>query len=99
GSDGALDSQPDEARHPAVMERHSNTLLQNVQLLLGELVGRDRVIVEGRFGFGKDQRKLTFRELGERVGVSKERVRQLFDRAMKKLRAAAERHRIDASHD
>jgi RNA polymerase primary sigma factor len=55
--------------------------------LLGALTERERAIVRARFGL--DGRERTLRELGERLGVSAERVRQIEGRALEKLRHAA----------
>ena len=46
---------------------------------------RERVIVRGRFGLDDSGKSLTFRELGEQLGLSKERVRQLLQRSLEKL--------------
>jgi RNA polymerase sigma factor (sigma-70 family) len=54
--------------------------------LLGELDERERTIVRCRFGL--DGRELTLRELAGTLGVSAERVRQLEQRALDKLRTA-----------
>jgi RNA polymerase sigma factor (sigma-70 family) len=52
------------------------------------LTDRERSILSGRFGFAGPER--TLRELGEDFGVSAERVRQIEERALDKLRSAAE---------
>jgi len=54
--------------------------------LLGQLTPRERTIVVNRFGLGEDQQPATYRELGERLGLSKERVRVISHRAIEKLR-------------
>ena len=46
---------------------------------------RERVIVRGRFGLDDSEGGKTFRELGEQLGLSKERVRQLLQRSLEKL--------------
>ena len=46
---------------------------------------RERVIVRGRFGLDGSGKSLTFRELGEQLGLSKERVRQLLQQSLQKL--------------
>ena len=63
------------------------------QLLLG-LSSRERAIIEARFGFDMNQSP-TLKELGEGLGISKERVRQLQQRALEKLRALAECHKLE----
>jgi len=60
---------------------------------------RERVIVRGRFGLDNSGKSLTFRELGEQLGLSKERVRQLLQRSLEKLGEVAKPFEsIFASH-
>jgi RNA polymerase primary sigma factor len=53
--------------------------------LLGGLEERERAILRGRFGF--DGPELTLRELADDIGLSAERVRQIEEHALDKLRA------------
>ena len=60
---------------------------EQVRALLGRLTSREREIVDARFGFdGRQPERLT--AIGERLGLSAERVRQLEERALAKLRLA-----------
>ena len=53
---------------------------------------RERLIIRSRYALGSHRRVRTFQDLADRLGISKERVRQLEQRALGKLRAlAAER--------
>jgi RNA polymerase primary sigma factor len=63
--------------------------------VIGGLTDRERRIVAGRFGF--DGPELTLRELGDSLGVSAERVRQIEQRTLDKLRSAAEHGLTDPS--
>lgn len=47
---------------------------------------REREIIESRFSFGKPAEKLT--AIGSRLGISAERVRQIEERALAKMRRA-----------
>jgi len=55
-----------------------------LRALLSRLTERERDVVAARFGFDGDSEKLI--EIGERLGVSAERVRQIEERALSKLR-------------
>jgi RNA polymerase primary sigma factor len=57
-----------------------------VPRLLEQLSDRERGVVEGRYGLLSQE--LTLRELGERMGISAERVRQIEQTALEKMRAA-----------
>jgi RNA polymerase sigma factor (sigma-70 family) len=60
---------------------------EQLRALLSRLTEREREVVQARFGFDVPSEKLT--EVGERLGVSAERVRQIEERALAKLRHAA----------
>lgn len=66
--------------------------------LLQKLNTRERQIIERRFGFHGQEPK-TFKELGQELGVCKERIRQIQTRAMEKLRQYAETENLLASYD
>jgi RNA polymerase sigma factor (sigma-70 family) len=59
---------------------------KQLRALLSRLTERERKVVEARFGFDTPVEKLS--EVGERLGVSAERVRQIEERALAKLRHA-----------
>src|SRR5205807_7326204 len=65
----------------------------DVPALLGELDERERAIVSARFGLAGDEQ--TLREVGAGLGVSVERVRQLEERALGKMRTAATADPVD----
>ena len=60
---------------------------EQLRALLSRLTEREREVVQARFGFDIPSEKLS--EVGERLGVSAERVRQIEERALAKLRYAA----------
>ena len=54
--------------------------------MVNRLDRRERFIIRSRFALGAHGKKRTCRELAERLGISKERVRQLEQRALSKIR-------------
>ena len=64
--------------------------------ILHSLDDREQQIIVMRFGLGRGSEPRTLKEVGEELGVTKERIRQLELRALAKLRTAAEREKIDA---
>jgi RNA polymerase primary sigma factor len=57
--------------------------------MLSRLDRRERFIVRRRYAMGRSRRMATFQSMADRLGVSKERVRQLENRAVGKLRTMA----------
>ena len=53
------------------------------------LSDRERLIVTRHYGLTEAGRKQTLEQIGQLLGVTKERVRQLEQRALRKLRDAA----------
>jgi RNA polymerase primary sigma factor len=76
----------EEAQSPFELLRDKD-LRSKVDGLLGELSGREKKIIAERFGFGGRERK-TLQQLGDILGVSRERIRQLENAALEKLRRA-----------
>jgi RNA polymerase primary sigma factor len=61
---------------------------EEVERLLERLTSRERQVIEGRFGLGSEEPK-TLEEVGRRLKLSRERVRQIEERAKQKLRTMA----------
>jgi RNA polymerase primary sigma factor len=61
---------------------------ETVRLMLSRLSDREQGIIVGRFGLGGAHAK-NLRQLGEELGITKERVRQIESRAREKLREFA----------
>jgi RNA polymerase sigma factor (sigma-70 family) len=89
GVEGEVGILGDLIHDPLSAEVYENVLdsIAGTQIkeLLGRLSEREREIVEARFGFG-DRQAERLSEIGERLGISAERVRQLEERALAKLR-------------
>jgi RNA polymerase primary sigma factor len=69
--------------------------MQLVEVLMGGLTPQEKMIIERRFGL-IDGSTATLREIGEQMHITRERVRQLEARALKKLRIAATKHRLES---
>jgi len=80
------DTRPDPEQ--VVMESHDKQIMsQRLTLALNELTPRERLII---FRRRLDDEGATLEQLGGVLGVSKERVRQLEHRALKKLKTSLE---------
>ena len=68
---------------------------EEVERMLARLQPRERLIIELRFGLGEED-SMTLEEVGKRLRLSRERVRQIEERAKQKLRVMAKsRHLKD----
>lgn len=79
----------DEVRASAISESRWHELRSRLSLMLADLDRREKFIIRARFSLGSHRRVHTLQALADRLGISKERVRQLERRAMEKLRAMA----------
>jgi RNA polymerase primary sigma factor len=62
-------------------------LAKEVELAMGPLNEREREVLRLRYGLGQD-RELTLEEIGRRLSITRERVRQIEAKAFAKMRAA-----------
>jgi RNA polymerase primary sigma factor len=69
-------------------------LKQSIQEMLEQLTPQEKKIIIMRFGLDGNEPK-TLREIGEKLGISRERVRQLETRAKKKMREYALRKKLN----
>jgi len=60
-------------------------LREEIRRELGNLLPREREVLEMRFGL-RDGRSRTLEEVGQEIGVTRERIRQIEAKALRKLR-------------
>jgi len=93
GDDGELGKFGELLVDPLAADAYEQLLdhseIEQIRALLGTLNERERTILRARYGL--DVRERSLRDIGERMGLSAERVRQIEQRALGKLRAAAGR--------
>ena len=76
---------PDDSADPPDREAADGNLTESVEAALGQLRAREATVVRLYFGFdGGDP--MTLETIGERLHVTRERVRQIKDRALSRLR-------------
>ena len=79
----------DEERVSAISEKRWHELRARLATMLDDLDRREKLIIRARFSLGSHRRVHTLQSLADRLGISKERVRQLERRAMEKLQEMA----------
>ncbi|KLU01199.1 RNA polymerase sigma factor RpoD [Rhodopirellula islandica] len=79
----------EEEHSSAISEKRWHELRSRLSVMMGDLDRREKFIIRARFSLGPHRKVHTLQSLADRLGVSKERVRQLERRAMDKLRAMA----------
>lgn len=80
---------PDRRRWTLPYEQSMEAGVQWLEAALYELSQRERYIIRCRFGWGREFDTRTLQEIADELGVSRERVRQLEAKAIKKLQEVA----------
>jgi RNA polymerase primary sigma factor/RNA polymerase sigma factor len=88
-------TQQDDRSDPLAVETQHRQRQRQVNRILNRLDEREQRIIAARFGLGRTGDGLTLKEVGQELGVTKERIRQLEARALDKLRAAASEEKIE----
>ncbi len=87
-SEGNVDVS-DEAKSSSMSESRWHELRSRLSTMLDTLDKREKLIIRARFSLGGHRNVKTLQCLADRLGVSKERVRQLEKRSLDKLREMA----------
>lgn len=81
-----------ESPKPEELASH-NLLKQQLEQVLSDLPPREARVLKMRFGL-MDERIHTLREIGERMGVTRERIRQIEAKALQRLRKPGIRYKF-----
>ena len=85
-----LDTLPDETNIDPVLLLQNSDVKRHLDIWLGQLSEKQRAVVERRYGLlGRDI--ATLEDIGDELGVTRERVRQIQMEAIKRLRNILER--------
>ena len=83
-------ADPDSEEHSPADDMTTATLTTQVKRLLHHLSPIEADVLTKRFGLGDDEER-TFREIGDQYHLSRERIRQIQNSALDKLKRALER--------
>lgn len=88
--------EQDEDRPASGMhDRVWSQLRERMTMLLKQLDRRDQFIIRSRYALGAHRKAQSFQAIADRLGVSKERARQLERRAVEKLRQMTSEQELD----
>ncbi|MFK5969162.1 MAG: RNA polymerase sigma factor RpoS [Candidatus Marithrix sp.] len=85
-----VDSIPDEFNLDPMLLLQDSDIVVHVKLWLSRLNEKQQIVIQRRFGIGTE-REYTLEEIGEELGLTRERVRQIQMTAMKRLRDLLQR--------
>ncbi|MEL6894814.1 MAG: sigma-70 family RNA polymerase sigma factor, partial [Planctomycetota bacterium] len=85
----------DYRKNPLAEENAHATRRRELGRIMNRLDDREQKIIQARYGLGREAEPKTLKQVGEEMGVTKERIRQLEAEAMAKLRLAADEVPLD----
>jgi RNA polymerase primary sigma factor len=95
-SDTSLGEGVADDETPSAIENIANQRMRaHVRRMLSELTPREQQMLELRFGLGQSE-GITLQEIGNQFDLSRERVRQIEEEALGKLRKQAEADELDS---
>lgn len=93
--DEMFSAQEDDGTNPFMLENMQQMREAQIGKILSRLDDREQKIIISRFGLDHRKEPQTLKEVGAKLGVTKERIRQIEARALDKLRVAAREARIE----
>jgi RNA polymerase sigma factor (sigma-70 family) len=95
GSDEVFQGSADGRSDGYLAEMNNVRQHQVIMSILDQLEDREREILVNRYGLQKGSEPLTLEQVGQRFGVTKERIRQIESRALQKLRRIATEEKLE----
>ena len=95
GTDEVFMSSSDERSNHFKKELDNQKQHRLIMTIVDDLDERERAIILHRFGLHQGTEPETLERVGQRLGVTKERIRQLESRALNKLKKMAEERKLD----
>lgn len=90
GSEELLSDETDDRSTIREDERRANSQLETIESILDQLTEREQEAMSLRFALQDQRKPMTLEQIGERLGVSRERTRQIINTGLEKLRAIAD---------
>lgn len=95
GVEEVFDWRPDEGEPQFKQELVNQRQHQLIMSILEQLDDREKTIIINRFGLEEGVEPKTLEQVGQVLGVTKERIRQLESRALKKLRQITQEEKLE----
>ena len=95
GNEEMFDWKADERENHVKQELVNKRQHLLIMSILDQLDERERTIIINRFGLEQGVEPQTLEQVGQELGVTKERIRQLEARALKKLRQITQEEKMD----
>jgi RNA polymerase sigma factor (sigma-70 family) len=95
GNEEMFDWKADDRENHVKQELVNKRQHLLIMSILDQLDDRERTIIINRFGLEQGIEPQTLEQVGQKLGVTKERIRQLEARALKKLRQITQEEKMD----
>jgi RNA polymerase primary sigma factor/RNA polymerase sigma factor len=94
GQQEILNAVPAGTPEPEALEFQAS-LRDRILETLSQLTSREQQVLKARFGLNNGGQKLTLAEVGDTLGVTRERIRQIETKALQKMRSLLEESRAE----